>query len=63
LIVDANAGQAGSDALLHEPAHRGRPTVAGIAVEDDREGHGARDVPRELEALGGGEEAGVGERV
>ena len=47
---------------MHEPAHRGRPAVACVAVENDREGNGARDVPRELQALGGGEEAGVGER-
>jgi hypothetical protein len=47
---------------VHEPAHRGRPAVACVAVEDDRKGNGARDVPRELQTFGGGEEAGVGER-
>ena len=47
---------------MHEPAHRGRTAVAGVAVEDQRKGDGPRDVARELEALGGGEKARVGER-
>src|SRR5262249_32019842 len=37
LIVDANAGDARTDALANHAAHRHDAAVAGVAVENDRE--------------------------
>jgi len=61
LVVDPNSGQSGADALVDESAHRGRSTVTGVTVEDHGKRNRAGDIAAELDALGGGEQAGVGE--
>src|SRR5262249_60667134 len=35
LVVDANAGEAGPDTVMHQAAHRHYSAVPGIAVDDD----------------------------
>jgi len=44
---------------VDEPAHGRCAALPGVAVEDHRERDGLGDVAAELDALGGGEDAGV----
>ena len=52
LVVDADAGDAGTNAVAHQTPHRHDAAVAGIAVDDHRRGHAAGDPAGDLYALG-----------
>jgi hypothetical protein len=54
LIVDADAGDAGLDAVAHEAAHRHDAAMAGVAVDNHRRRHAVRDPAGDLDAFGHG---------
>src|SRR5262249_37716385 len=61
LVVDADPGDAGPDALTHQGPHGHDAAVTRVAVHDHGEAHALGDPARDLHTLGHGRGADVGQ--